>query len=613
MSTSSVRAGHGSMIDLNNGRINDRYEVRERIGSGGMARVYKAWDTNLERLVAIKILHEHLADDPAFKERFEREAKFIASFNHPNIVQVYDYDVINREGFPLCYMVMSYIPGKTLREVLEEAAVRGERLPRERVRELVDDLSSALGYAHQRGMVHRDVKPGNIILNEHGNAVLTDFGIARMVQSNRLTADGVSTGTPIYMSPEQASGEAGDARSDLYSLGIIVYEMLTSRPPFVDDSSLSVMLKHLNAIPPAPSAFIGTRQFDALLAKALAKKPDERCQSAEAFARAFHATFEPSASEPADTVSVATESTPPVVGAPPVTTSVLQTLSQRARENPRTSTAIFVAALGMVALLVLLLTSASPARDAAPPEPTSAPTAIAQATSATSSIVYFASSFNSGDPFNQYWSTDSTEFLTREFTPDGFYRMHNLRAGTAETSIFPSAAPYGSMSIDMVGRLELSSQPASAYGIVFRYQDEDNYNVFAVDGMGRYSIWVRSEGEWIELRQQDEKWTPNTVIQPVGKSNILSVTVLSNVLIGYVNNRQMVRVTDDTFKDGRIGMYFATDDGEATVSVDSYRVYSTIPSMTVGVVIPLSRSAPETPQCKGESNRRPRKTPGSPA
>ncbi|MFN8451151.1 MAG: serine/threonine-protein kinase [Anaerolineae bacterium] len=357
------------MIDIFNGQF-DRYEIRERIGSGGMARVYKAWDTNLERLVAIKVLHEHLADDPTFKERFEREAKFIASFNHPNIVQLYDYAVKSRDGFPLCYMVMSYIPGSTLRGVMEDAAQHGERLPRERIRQLVDDLTSALGYAHRRGMVHRDVKPGNIILDEHSRAILTDFGIARMVQSTRLTADGVSTGTPIYMSPEQASGQPGDSRSDLYSLGIIVYEMLTTRPPFVDDTSLSVMLKHLNTPHPAPSEFIQTRQYDAFMSKALAKKPDERFQSAEDFARAFHAAQD---SAEIDTVQVAQVQTPAPVKPASSTTSVLQTLSHVARENPRASSAIFVAGIGALALLVLLLVNAGATRRPAA-EPTAAPT-----------------------------------------------------------------------------------------------------------------------------------------------------------------------------------------------------------------------------------------------
>lgn len=143
-----------------------------------------------------------------------------------------------------------------------------------------------------------------------------------------------------------------------------------------------------------------------------------------------------------------------------------------------------------------------------------------------------------------------------------------------------SDAIYNGVTIEMVGRLESASQPNSAYGIVFRYSDENNYNVFAVDGRGRYSIWVRLNGEWIELRKRAENWTPDAAIQPVGKSNVLSVSLLNETLIGYVNNRQVVRVSDASLQNGQIGIYFATDDGEALVSVDSYRVFSTIPSMT---------------------------------
>ncbi len=567
------------MIDLINGQL-DRYELRERIGTGGMARVYKAWDTNLERLVAIKILHEHLADDPTFKERFEREAKFIAGFNHPNIVQVYDFDILSRDGVPLCYMVMSYIPGQTLREVLEAEEQRGQRLNHERVRELVDDLAAALGYAHQRGMVHRDVKPGNIILNEVGRAVLTDFGIARLVQSNRLTADGVSTGTPIYMSPEQASGQPGDARSDLYSLGIIVYEMLTGRPPFVDDTSLSVMLKHLNTPPPTPSELIRSRQYDEFMARALAKKPEDRFQSAEDFVRAFRqAATVPDFEK---TTILPSQHMTPVVPTPPATTNVFQTISQKARRNLRASTAIIVASLGAAVLLILLLLNSTTISNL--PAPTPAPTVGARTLvpSMTSGAVYFSSSFNQDDPFNPYWSTESTDFLTRAFTPDGRYQIRNTRTFTAETSIYNSAAPYGSTSIQMIGRLDVTSQPNSAYGIVFRYQDENNYNVFAVDGQGRYSVWVRMDGEWHELREAAEKWTSSDAVQPLGANNDLSISILGSFVTGYVNGRQLVRVNAGALPAGRIGIYFATDDGEATVSIDSYRVYSSVPSMTTG-------------------------------
>jgi len=210
------------MNDFINSRIN-RYELQERIGAGGMARVFKAWDTVLERPVAIKILHDHLADDPNFKERFIREARFIARLNHPNIVQVYDFDVTEREGFPLYYMVMSYIPGRSLRDLLEEAKRIEQRLPADQIMRIVSNTADALDYAHEQGTVHRDVKPGNVLITQTGDAVLTDFGIARMVEGTRFTQEGISTGTPLYMSPEQATGQPGDSRSDLYSLGVMLF------------------------------------------------------------------------------------------------------------------------------------------------------------------------------------------------------------------------------------------------------------------------------------------------------------------------------------------------------------------------------------------------------
>ncbi len=567
------------MIDLINGQL-DRYELKERIGTGGMARVYKAWDTSLERLVAIKILHEHLADDPTFKERFEREAKFIASFNHPNIVQVYDFNVIYRDGLPVCYMVMSYIPGQTLRDVLEEANMQGKRLPLSRVRELVDDLTQALGYAHMRGMVHRDVKPGNILLNEHGRAILTDFGIARMVQSNRLTADGVSTGTPIYMSPEQASGQGGDMRSDLYSLGIIVYELLASRPPFVDDTSLAVMLKHLNTVPPLVSDFIKTRQFDAFLSKALAKKPEERFQTSEEFAITFRAAFDvPDFEKTTMLPGVASIPTPK---SPTLVTSVFQTISERARENPRISVAIVIASLGAVALIILLIVNSNTLKNGQSPEATVMATSVASVPSMTD-VQYFASTFAEGDANNLYWPTDSTAFLTRSFV-EGRYQIRNTQPQTAETSIFHTTTSYTNFAIKMVGRLEPDSKSASAYGIVFRYHDEDNYNVFAVDGEGRFSIWVRSEAQWHELRDlPEENWTPDESINKIGSDNELIVTVLANRLTGFVNGKQVVQLVDSTLKGAEIGIYLATantDDGEATVSVDSYAINKSVAAMT---------------------------------
>jgi hypothetical protein len=234
-----------------------------------------------------------------------------------------------------------------------------------------------------------------------------------------------------------------------------------------------------------------------------------------------------------------------------------------------------VVSLGAVALLLLLLFNSTAFRDSGANDlEGDIPSMTAD------QLRYFTSNFDDGDPYNPYWLTSTTEFLTRQFTPDGRYQMHNLRAGTAETSIYGAETVYRNMALGLTGRLEETSDRASAYGIVFRYLDEDNYNVFAVDGEGRYSIWVRVDGIWEELRNEAEAWTPHEAIHPIGEDNRLVLTVLANFITGYVNDQQVVRVTDSTLDAGRIGVYFATDSGEATVSVDSYEVYASVESMT---------------------------------
>jgi eukaryotic-like serine/threonine-protein kinase len=215
-----------------------RYDLRERLGKGGMASVYKGWDANLERSVAVKVLHDYLVEDKDFRDRFEREAKLVASLDHPNIAQVYDFEIAERAGQPIYYMVMKYIPGKSLRALMEDDAHSGERLTLTEVSNVMSGVCNALQYAHQRGMVHRDVTPGNILFDEQGRAVLADFGIARIVASQRVTQSGMTSGTPLYMPPEQGLGEAGDHRSDLYSLGVILYEMLSGKPPFDAESAV---------------------------------------------------------------------------------------------------------------------------------------------------------------------------------------------------------------------------------------------------------------------------------------------------------------------------------------------------------------------------------------
>ena len=276
------------MADMT-GKTLGKYRLTERLGRGGMAEVYRAYQPNLERDVAIKVMHGYLAEDEGFVGRFKREAKAVATLRHPHIVQVYDFD-IEDETY---YMVMEYIGGETLKARLRLLNAEGRRMPLEEVMQIFRALCDALDYAHAQGRVHRDIKPANI-MSDGERLVLTDFGIASIVGGTRYTASGAMVGTPAYMAPEQGQGEAGDVRSDVYSLGVILYEMATGRVPYDADTPLAIVLKHLNEPLPLPRQVSADVQpaVERVILKALAKSPDDRYQSAGALADALEAAVE---------------------------------------------------------------------------------------------------------------------------------------------------------------------------------------------------------------------------------------------------------------------------------------------------------------------------------
>ncbi|MFN8447963.1 MAG: serine/threonine-protein kinase [Anaerolineae bacterium] len=221
-----------------------KYQLFERLGRGGMAEVFRAHHLSLDRYVAIKVLHAFLSDDPEFKERFEREARNIARLKHPNIVQVYDFEQDN--DLESYYMVMELVDGPTLKDVLAELSARGERMQLSEAVRIIREAARALAYAHSQKMIHRDVKPANLMLDHDNRVVLTDFGIAKIVTGAQFTASGGMVGTPAYMAPEQGLGEAGDERSDLYSLGVILFQLTTGELPYDADTPLAIILKHVN-------------------------------------------------------------------------------------------------------------------------------------------------------------------------------------------------------------------------------------------------------------------------------------------------------------------------------------------------------------------------------
>jgi serine/threonine-protein kinase len=262
-------------------RLGGRYELGQVLGRGGMAEVYLAHDTRLGRTVAVKTLRADLARDPSFQARFRREAQSAASLNHPAIVAVYDTgeDYIDNVSIP--YIVMEYVDGSTLRELLHS----GRKLLPERTLEMTIGILQALEYSHRAGIVHRDIKPANVMLTRNGQVKVMDFGIARAMGDSGMTMTQTAAviGTAQYLSPEQAKGEQVDARSDLYSTGCLLYELLTVRPPFVGDSPVAVAYQHVREEPQAPSVFDPeiTPEMDAIVLKALVKDPDYRYQSAD--------------------------------------------------------------------------------------------------------------------------------------------------------------------------------------------------------------------------------------------------------------------------------------------------------------------------------------------
>ncbi len=282
-----------------------KYELYECLGQGGMGAVWKAFDPQLRRYVAIKLLLADLQADPGFVARFKREAQLIASLHHPNIVQIHDFQFADSQGSnpPTAYMVMDYVEGQTLATYIHNTSRIGKFPSATEIVHLFNSISQAIDYAHQKGMVHRDIKPANILLdkrssgpgkrNPMGEPVLTDFGIARLQGPSTVVSSRLGLGTPLYISPEQAQGQPGDEGSDLYSLGVILYEMLTGVTPFRGDNVFSIMMQHYSAPPPPPASINPniSSAVCAVILRSLAKEPNARFPSASAMTIALSEAF----------------------------------------------------------------------------------------------------------------------------------------------------------------------------------------------------------------------------------------------------------------------------------------------------------------------------------
>jgi eukaryotic-like serine/threonine-protein kinase len=281
------------------GKTIGNVRIDKLLARGGMAEVYLGSHLNLDRPVAIKLLHSYIEEEPMLLERFHREAKVVAGLRHPNIVQIFDFDTV--DGHP--FIVMEYLKGPTLATYLRHLHQRKKRIPPDQVGRLLNELSIALEYAHKQGVVHRDIKPGNILLHNKTEdialdkpltndveAIITDFGLVRIMNTASQTASGTVSGTPAYMSPEQARGDQTDHRTDIYSLGVVLYEMLAGRVPFEADSTLTVLHMQIHTTPP-PIPGIPAK-VQQVIDRALVKNPDDRYQSSRELAADYYRSID---------------------------------------------------------------------------------------------------------------------------------------------------------------------------------------------------------------------------------------------------------------------------------------------------------------------------------
>ena len=363
--------------------VGGRYQLAELLGRGGMAEVRKGLDLRLGREVAVKRLRTDLASDATFQARFRREAQSSASLNHPSIVAVYDTgEEMSRDGTDVAqpYIVMEYVAGKTLRDIVRE----GRKILPERALEITSGVLAALDYSHRAGIIHRDIKPGNVMLTPAGDVKVMDFGIARAISdsASSMTQTAAVVGTAQYLSPEQARGETVDSRSDVYSAGCLLYELLTGRPPFVGDSPVAVAYQHVreNAPPPSDHDTELPAQVDAIVMKALAKRVEERYQSAaqmRADIERYLAGRPVQAPEVVAGAATAVTAATAVVPAPAEPTSVVPMSAIPAAEEPHGNGRWWlVAILVLLGILAALSAWLLPQLLADPPERVAVPEVV---------------------------------------------------------------------------------------------------------------------------------------------------------------------------------------------------------------------------------------------
>lgn len=554
------------------------YELREILGRGGMAAVFRGYQAAIDRSVAVKVLPAELLHDPNFSVRFFNEARTLAKLTHPSILPLYDFGEAN--GMP--YIVMPLMSKGTLADRLKNGP-----LPLSEVVRIITPVAQALDYANKQGVLHRDVKPNNILFDQHDNPYLADFGIAKVLESNtNLTGTGI-IGTPDYMSPEQARGETLDHRSDLYALGVVAYQCLTGQALFRATTPMGIIFKHVSEAPQPLRALRADlpAEVEKVVLKALAKDPNVRFPTTVEFARALAAAVNGGAQPEAGTI---------VNVAAPTTGANAPSTQTPAGSPSAGSTAAGSVTPGQSFSLPPAINTVenAPALTATPPAKkgglplwalVGGGLGVLLVCGLCAAVVFGASLFDGGgtatpstttlysDDFSSEgeWGTDSSE-ISDKLVEDGRFLIRVKQSGYLSWSV-----PGQSLeAVRVEATIRNDGLPEAAFGVLCNFQDNDNFYMGGITGDGYYAVIRKAAGEYTVLTDAtNNQWQPSDDLPLDAESYQVALECFDGLLRLYANGTLITEVQDYEFNSGDIGLFAQTfDNSPAEVRFDDLRV-----------------------------------------
>jgi len=564
------------MDNLQPGQMLGVYRIINKIGQGGMATVYKAYQPSMDRNVAIKVLPGQLAESPEFAARFQQEARFIARLEHPHILPVFDYG----EDSGITYFVMRYLDAGSLKDRMSAGPLSLTEIDR-----IFTQLADALGYAHGRGIIHRDLKPANALIDSDGNLFLTDFGIAKLLESAspRLTQTDAIMGTPAYISPEQAQAQPVNQRSDIYSLGIILYELVTGRVPYVADTPLAVILKHLSDPLPLPSVIKPdiSDAIEQVILKALAKNPADRFGTTGEFVTAWKRAL-----QTVETVRSEADMLPTYVSQPassPLPPRIQPASNtQTVSKSGKTTTGLAIGCIVLVCLALVVgggfvfasgwLSQPTSEPPTQPPAATQTPLSPTNVPPPTATDLPLGGDILLEDDFSdEDWGTLTDSDNSIE------YKDEALNMIIYAKNWFVWSTPNGEIYEDIhmeVTALNNDTDVTTAFGLMCHQQsDGDSSYYFAITPAGQYVIARVTPSEDDFFLTNDNAWEFSELIPEEASSYRIGADCGSDgTLTLYVDGQEIDSVVDTTYTSGGVGL-IAWSGEEATntnVSFDDY-------------------------------------------